>query len=220
MKGIATNDAHYKQASRDSLSDLLKQIAGDVTSTTAGAVTDPMGENIVLGDVSGLEGVTPTNDGLTWNPAESQGTKNADGSTTYTVTYPITVDTSSLTAAVRGFEANGTTTFTYKVDGQEKTIEFNVPNVWGENPVRTNEVYIQVFLDDTNVTQNWQSYLSNLTTTGTTEGMGDPEYKDNHIVVPYAYEDIDAADVQFGIASGYVFAGRPGNLCLRTAWLE
>ena len=211
MKGIATGEAYYKQADESSLSDLLKQIAGDVTSTTAGAVTDPMGENIVLGDVLELEGVTPTNDGLTWNPAESQGTKNADGSTTYTVTYPITVDTSSLTSSGAWFEANGTTTFTYKVDGQEKTIEFNVPNVWGENPVRTNEVYIQVFLDDTNVTQNWQSYLSNLTTTGTTEGMGDPEYKDNHIVVPYAYEDIDAADVQFGIASGYVLQGVQGT---------
>ena len=214
MKGIATNDAHYKQASRDSLSDLLKQIAGDVTSTTAGAVTDPMGENIVLGDVSGLTGVTPTNDGLTWNPAESQGTKNADGSTTYTVTYPITVDTSSLTSSGAWFEANGTTTFTYKVDGQEKTIEFNVPNVWGENPVKENNVFIKVYLDGQNVTSaEWESFLPGLTTTETTEAQGELTFdaSTGSIKVPYTYDDIDAADVQFGIASGYVLQGVQGT---------
>ena len=211
MKGIATNDAHYKQADESSLSDLLKQIAGDVTSTTAGAVTDPMGDNIVLGDVSGLAGVKKTEDDLTWDPTQSQETTNEDGSTTYTVTYPITVNTDDPDFEEGWYPANKITTFTYRVNGEKHTINFNVPNVWGENPVRTNEVYIQVFLDDTNVTQNWQSYLSNLTTTGTTEGMGDPEYKDNHIVVPYAYEDIDAADVQFGIASGYVLQGVQGT---------
>ena len=211
MKGIATDVAHYKQANQNSLSDLLEQIAGDVTSTTAGAVTDPMGENIVLGDVSGLAGVTETEDGLAWDPTKSEGTTNEDESTTYTVTYPITVNTDDPDFKEGWYPANGITTFTYQVNGEQRTIEFNVPSVWGENPVHTNEVYIQVFLDDTNVTQNWQSYLSNLTTTGTTEGMGDPEYKDNHIVVPYAYEDIDAADVQFGIASGYVLQGVQGT---------
>ena len=211
MKGIATNDAHYKQADENSLSDLLKQIAGDVTSTTAGAVTDPMGDNIVLGNVSGLAGVKKTADGLTWDPTKSQETTNEDGSTTYTVTYPIIVNTDDPDFEEGWYPANKTTTFTYRVNGEKRTINFNVPKVWGENPVHTNEVYIQVFLDGTNVTENWQSYLNKLTTTGTTEGMGAPEYKENHIVVPYTYEDIDAADVQFGIANGYVLQGVQGT---------
>ncbi len=216
MKGIATNDAHYKQASRDSLSDLLKQIAGDVTSTTAGAVTDPMGENIVLGDVSDLEdaGVTATDNVLTWDPTQSQGTKNADGSMTYTVTYPITVDTSSLTSSGAWFTANGTTTFTYKVDGQEKTIDFDVPSVWGENPVKENNVFIKVYLDGQDVTSaEWESFLPGLTTTETTEAQGELTFdaSTGSIKVPYTYDDIDAADVQFGIASGYVLQGVQGT---------
>ena len=216
MKGIATDVAHYKQANQNSLSDLLKQIAGDVTSTTAGAVTDPMGENIVLGDVSDLEdaGVTATDNVLTWDPTQSQGTKNEDGSTTYTVTYPITVDTSSLTSSGAWFEANGRTTFTYKVNGQEKTIDFEVPNVWGENPVKENNVFIKVYLNGQDVTSDqWETFLPGLTTTGTTEAQGELTFdaSTGSIKVPYTYVDIDAADVQFGIANGYVLQGVQGT---------
>ena len=134
MSGIATDKDHYMKADNDSLDDLMDEIADDVINTTAGSVIDPMGENIILGDVNGLAGVVPADDNssLIWTPQESQGTKNEDGSVTYTVTYPITVDTTA-----EGFEggwlpANGKTTFTYKVNGADKTAEFNVPNVWGD----------------------------------------------------------------------------------------
>ena len=130
MSGIATDGGHYMQASNDSLSALLEDIAGDVIATTAGAVVDPMGDNIILGDVSGIDGVTETQNGLTWTPDEIQATEN-DGSTTYRITYPITVDGKSLEND--GYiDANGTTTFTYCVDGEDKTIDFPIPRVWGE----------------------------------------------------------------------------------------
>lgn len=132
MSGIATDKDHYMKADNDSLDDLMDKIADDVINTTAGSVIDPMGENIILGDVSNLAGVRVTDDGLIWTPQESQGKVNDDKSITYTVTYPITVDTTA-----EGFEggwlpANGKTTFTYKVNGADKTAEFNVPNVWGD----------------------------------------------------------------------------------------
>ena len=416
MQGVA-DSGKYQQADTDSLNGLLQDIAGDVTETTAGAVTDPMGNNITLGDVSDLadDGVTATGNGLTWNP--TNGKMNQDGSTTYTVTYPITVDGEELTAS-DWLEANDTTTFTYEVNGEERTAEFNVPKVWGEKPVmppqgtpqdvyvyvevvkddgnefsedeiaklglaainehgyytigvvnnvtmpdiatadtsniydeygngvttkinngeitryapnagcdlskvkwyslhkvtngaddypvtgncwhldgririsdiekvtvtytsgygdnttlatydtikgsytptisseptrngytftgwkkvvdgepsgdilssediagtpltedttyvaqwslNTNEVYIKVYLDDEDVTAQYNTYLSGLTTTGTTSGIGEIEYESGHVVVPYAYEDIDAADVKFSVNSGYVLQGVSG----------
>ena len=141
MQGVADN-GKYQQADTDSLNGLLQDIAGDVTSTTAGAVTDPMGENIVLGDVSGL-GVTVEGNTLSWNPRN--GEVNDNGSTTYTVTYPITVDGEALTES-DWLEANGRTTFSYRVNGEHKTVDFNVPLVWGEK-VETetpHDVYVYV----------------------------------------------------------------------------
>ena len=150
MQGVADN-GKYQQADTDSLNGLLQDIAGDVTSTTAGAVTDPMGENIVLGDVSGL-GVTVEGNTLYWNPRN--GEVNDNGSTTYTVTYPITVNGEALTKS-GWLEANGTTTFSYEVNDVDKTVEFNVPQVWGEKvetePVGTPQkvyVYVEVVSDD------------------------------------------------------------------------
>ena len=150
MEGVA-DTGKYEQASGESLSGLLQDIAGDVTETTAGAVTDPMGDKITLGDVRDLadDGVTATGSGLTWNP--TNGKTNQDGSTTYTVTYPITVDGEALTKS-GWVDANGTTTFSYKVNDEYKTVDFNVPQVWGEK-VETETpqnvyVYVQVVNDD------------------------------------------------------------------------
>ena len=142
MEGVA-DSGKYEQASGDSLNGLLQDIAGDVTETTAGAVTDPMGENIQLGNVSGLDGVSVSGNTLFWNP--SNGAANPDGSTTYTVTYPITVDGEKLTASGWVY-ANDTTTFSYEVNGVDKTVNFNVPRVWGEK-VETetpHDVYVYV----------------------------------------------------------------------------
>ena len=143
MSGVADDEAHYMQASTTSLSGLLQEIAGSVTSTTAGAVTDPMGENIVLGDVSGLDGVSVSGNTLFWNP--SNGESNPDGSTTYTVTYPITVDGEKLTAS-DWVDANDTTTFSYSVNGELKTVDFNVPQVWGEKVETEKEQNVYVFV--------------------------------------------------------------------------
>ena len=143
MEGIASGTDHCASTEGTSLSALLEEIAGSVTSTTAGAVTDPMGENIVLGDVSGLDGVTVSGNTLFWNP--SNGESNPNGSTTYTVTYPITVDGEALTES-DWLEANGRTTFSYRVNGEHKTVDFNVPLVWGEK-VETetpHDVYVYV----------------------------------------------------------------------------
>ena len=131
MEGIATDTSHCFDTQNSDLGALLERIAGSVTSTLAGAITDPMGENIILGDVNDLPGVTKTETGLTWTPTLSQGTENPDGSTTYTVTYPITVDADNLTKD--GFlPANGTTTFNYRVGSEDKSLNFNVPQVYGE----------------------------------------------------------------------------------------
>ena len=420
MEGIASGTDHCASTEGTSLSALLDDIAGSVTSTTAGAVTDPMGDNITLGDVSDLadDGVSVSADGrtLNWNP--TNGRENEDGSTTYTVTYPITVDGEDLTAS-GWVAANDTTTFTYEVNGVERTVNFNVPQVWGEKPVtppqgtpqnvyvyvevvnddgeefseeeiaelglaavnehgyytigivedvtmpdintadtsniyyeygsgvtakinnreitryepnsgcdlskvewyllhkvtngaddydvtgncwhldgrikisdieevtvtytsghgnnttlatydtikgaytptmsseptcngytftgwkkvvngepsgnilssediagtpltedttyvaqwslNTNEVYIEVYLDGNEVTEDYEDYLSSLTTTETTSGIGEIEYENGHVVVPYAYEDIDSADVTFVVNSGYVLQGVSGE---------
>ena len=67
MEGIASGTDHCASTEGTSLSALLDDIAGSVTSTTAGAVTDPMGDNITLGDVSDLadDGVSVSADGRT-----------------------------------------------------------------------------------------------------------------------------------------------------------
>ena len=131
MEGIATDTSHCFDTQNSDLGALLERIAGSVTSTLAGAITDPMGENIILGDVRDLPGVIETETGLTWTPEPSQGMENPDGSTTYTVTYPITVDADNLTED--GFlPANGTTTFNYRVGSEDKSLTFNVPQVYGE----------------------------------------------------------------------------------------
>ncbi len=152
MQGVA-DSGKYQQADTDSLNGLLQDIAGDVTETTAGAVTDPMGENIQLGEgAENQPGVNVDGDTLYWNP--TGGTENDNGSTTYTVTYPITVNGEALTKS-GWLEANGTTTFSYEVNDVDKTVEFNVPQVWGEKvetePVGTPQkvyVYVEVVSDD------------------------------------------------------------------------
>ena len=143
MQGVA-DSGKYQQADTTSLNGLLQDIAGDVTETTAGAVTDPMGENIQLGSVSGLSGVSVEGNTLYWNPAQSQS-QPVEGGTKYTVTYPITVAGEELDS--NGWlDANGTTTFSYEVNGDRRTVEFNVPQVWGEK-VETetpHDVYVYV----------------------------------------------------------------------------
>lgn len=102
-------------------------------------VTDPMGEYIVLGDVSGKDYITVTGEGFSWGLNEATLTTKTEGNTTtytYTYTYPITLDTSA-----QGFREDvcyPTNGYTYlsvpQEDGSVKKIAFNVPSVCGEIP--------------------------------------------------------------------------------------
>ncbi len=107
------------------------------------SVTDPMGEFIVLGDVSG-NSVSASNNALTWtlDPANAEKTVSGNVTTyTYTYTYPITLDTSAQgfkelndDGSVKYYPANGYTYLSAVVDGQDVKIPFNVPGVCGEIP--------------------------------------------------------------------------------------
>lgn len=150
MKKVASDGKYYSSEDMDELTKLFGGIVEEVIATTAKSVLDPMGAQIVLGDVSNLAGVTKTADGLTWNPT-AEGVKctvNKDGSKTYEVTYPITLNTDAATGFVAGqeYDTNGKTTFTYSVDNKEYTIDFPIPTVKGylpetEPPVATETSY-------------------------------------------------------------------------------
>ena len=135
MKKVASDNKYYSSEKMDELTKLFGGIVEEVIATTAKSVVDPMGAQIVLGDVSNLAGVTKTANGLTWNPT-AEGVKctvNEDGSKTYEVTYPITLNTNEAAGFVaeKAYETNGTTTFTYSVDNKEYTIDFPIPTVKG-----------------------------------------------------------------------------------------
>ena len=139
MKGVASGEDHYKLASDvDDLAGIFKGIAGSITTPTdAGIVEDPMGQFIVLGDVSDLaeQGVTKTSTGLEWNVSKAPYKENSDGSKTYTITYPITLNTSAEGFTDEGiYKTNGTTTFRYKVGGDDRSVTFAEPAVKGYIP--------------------------------------------------------------------------------------
>lgn len=140
MKGIVS-DAEKNFLSTNKMEDLAKlfgQIAQTITTETSGlTVSDPMGDFITLGDVKALVDagvITLAEDGrsFTWNVSQSEATINQDGSKTYTLIYPVT-----LNAAAPEFESgkayptNGTTTLTYYVTGDRNahTLDFVVPTV-------------------------------------------------------------------------------------------
>ena len=140
MKGIVS-DAEKNFLSTNKMEDLAKlfgQIAQTITTETSGLkVSDPMGDFITLGNVQALVDagvITLAKDGrsFTWNVSQSEATINQDGSKTYTLIYPVT-----LNAAAPEFESgtpyptNGTTTLTYYVTGDTtaRTLNFVVPTV-------------------------------------------------------------------------------------------
>lgn len=128
--------------------------ANIASSTTEGinasgtTVTDPMGEFIVLGTLP--EGAAASNGTLTWSLGQPSKTEEMklDGKTvytyTYTLTYPITLDTSA-----KGFEegkyypTNGPTYLS--VPGSDAKYYFNIPGVKGTVPTvpYTVEYYYQ-----------------------------------------------------------------------------
>ena len=230
MTGVATDKSHYQQASTDNLSSLLEDIAGDVIATTAGAVTDPMGDNIILGNVTDLDGVNRTEDGLTWTPQESQIASTDDNATTYTVTYPITVDTTSLTES-KFIPANGITTFAYKVNGEDRTVKFDVPEVWAEvdQTARTNTITLKVILDgNTEAPKTGGEVASYIDVepvltdpeTGYDEASWDKgSFNEENGTVTYSFSNYDCKDMDISANDGYVIEGIEASVVYgRTGW--
>ena len=139
MKGIATDNDHYKLAKDASeLGELFKGIAKDITiPVIPGMVTDPMGDhmNLVADSLPNNSAVTTNDDGFTWDLTQVTPKNNEDGSRTYELTYRITFNTD-----FDGFDAdtfyptNKTTTLAYTVQGdsEQKTAEFPIPAVKGK----------------------------------------------------------------------------------------
>ena len=146
----------YNASTTEALEAALKAIASSIEASgmtgEGTSVTDPMGQYIVLGDVSALssENVTASGSTITWqlDPEKASVSKNGDTTTyTYSVTYPITLDT-----AAKGFQEGvyyPTNGYTYlsvpQADGSAKEIAFLVPGVCGEIPEYgwTVEYYLQ-----------------------------------------------------------------------------
>ena len=133
---IASKNCAYTADNTEKLNEAFKAIGGSITQGIGGEglkVTDPMGENIVLVDVS--EGVKQNNNGFVWtlsNPEIGQ-----DGDTTYytyRLTYTITVN-----ADAAGFNediyhpANRPTYITIPggEGGKDRQVYFPVPGVKG-----------------------------------------------------------------------------------------
>ena len=139
MKGIATDNDHYKLAKDASeLGKLFKGIADDIIlSVIPGMVTDPMGDhmNLVTDSLQNNSAVTTNDGGFTWDLTKVRPVSNADGdgSRTYELTYRITFNTD-----FDGFDAdhfyptNQTTTLAYTVSGKQKIAEFPIPEVKGK----------------------------------------------------------------------------------------
>ena len=135
LKDVATSDKHfYSTGNLNGLADIFGGIVESVVATQAGAVTDPMGEHIQLGTISNITGLASTEDGLTWDVG-SNLVSDENGVRVYRVTYPITLLTGE-----EGFEegkeyaTNGKTTFSYTINNEVKTVDFDVPTVKGTVP--------------------------------------------------------------------------------------
>ena len=156
MKGIATDNDHYKLAKDASeLGKLFKGIADDIIlSVTPGMVTDPMGEhmNLVASSLEEEDGVAIAENGkrFTWDLTKVTPTDNADGSRTYVLTYQITFNTDFTGFdATKFYPTNKETTLSYTVQGDPnpRTANFPIPAVKGKaaptpDPDPTTDVYV------------------------------------------------------------------------------
>lgn len=133
---IGTGAADVSSAFAD-----IAQSAVNGMNGAGSAVTDPMGQFIELGNITDLsgDGVSETDSGLRWKLDPANATKTVNGNITtytYTIKYPITLNTSA-----QGFQERvyyPTNGYTYlsvpQEDGSVKKIAFNVPGVRGEIP--------------------------------------------------------------------------------------
>ena len=133
----------YAGADADGVYIAFRNIANSAVEGMNGAgakVTDPMGKYIILGTVNNSD-VTTGGNALEWtlDPAKAQKVVNGATTTyTYTMTYPITLDTNG-----DGFEedkyypTNGYTYLTAATENGTVTVPFNVPGVSGKLPYFT-----------------------------------------------------------------------------------
>ncbi|MBQ8748477.1 MAG: VWA domain-containing protein, partial [Oscillospiraceae bacterium] len=126
----AKDTAEVNKAFSAVCASAIEGITGAGTS-----VTDPMGKYIVLGDVSGVKGVTAGENLLTWNLDEKTliNTQTVNNTTTYTyrISYPVTLDTAA-EGFVEGqyYPTNG---YTY-LRVEDSKLAFHVPGVKGKLP--------------------------------------------------------------------------------------
>ena len=144
MRGIV-NDVNKNFLTTNNMADLAKlfgKIAQTITTETSGLkVSDPMGDFITLGDVQALVDagvITLAKDGrsFTWilanTPAANVTEDKTAGTTTYTLTYPVTLNAADPDfVSDTAYPTNGTTTLTYYVTGDRNahTLDFVVPTV-------------------------------------------------------------------------------------------
>ena len=157
MKKVATSEKHfYSTSNLSDLAGIFGGIVEEVVATQAGTVTDPMGEYIQLGAISNITGLTATEDGLTWNVG-SNLVSDENGVRVYRVTYPITLLTGK-----DGFKedweyaTNGKTTFSYTINNEAKTADFDVPTVKGYLPETVPPV-----VTETSYTVKHQYFINN-----------------------------------------------------------
>ena len=136
LKAIASEGCAY-EGSRANVSGnvswlnntLAKDIIGKLNLTTGFTVTDPMGKYMELLKNTLID-CRFDNNTIVWTPSTGTATDNNDGSVTvsYTLMYKVKVNTNG-----DGFEydkwyaTNGDTLL--KIDGEDDTLQFNVPGV-------------------------------------------------------------------------------------------
>ena len=137
---VASSGCAYNADNTAQLMAAFKAITEDITAgIESKTVNDPMGDGVtVTTSASDLEaaGITGSNT-LTWELQNTEGTKNANGTTTYvyTATYRVHLD-----ADAEGFDedawhpANGVTTLNW---GDGQTFAFPVPGLKGVTSVYT-----------------------------------------------------------------------------------
>ena len=163
---IGSEDNVFVGADSVSVSAAFANIAQSTTEGMNGSgtkVTDPMGQYIVLGNVSGLsgKGVSANGGTIIWNLDPANAEKQVSGNvTTYTyeITYPITLDT-----AAQGFEENKyypTNQYTYlsvPTESGVKKVSFHVPGVCGQIPEVDWE--IEYYLQGDAEADDYESYV-------------------------------------------------------------
>ena len=178
------------------------------------AVTDPMGEYIIMGDVSGLAGtgVTASGSTITWklNPENAKKTVSGNVTTyTYEITYPITLDPGK-----DGFQentyypANGYTYLTAPTDNGAVYVPFNIPAVCGQLPVFTvSYAYTGTVPADAPAVPDSASYKKN-----SPVAVADAPSAEHYTFSGWTTEDADVSDGSFRM---------PGrNVTLVGSWIE